>query len=183
MWYLAYGSNVNPARFRKYLEGGETEPGARDPSPPTESRWFQLGFRLAFAGESRRWNGGGVAFAHPDERHTAWFRGWCISGEQFEDVFAQENRLPVGTELPWPDLHQAVAHLDVGESWYRRIHIVTEPHVDVDHPALTFSSPVVRPHNPPGPEYRKTIAEGLADHPELDEAGIEAYLGASSRGH
>ena len=183
MWYLAYGSNVNPARFRRYLEGSPKEPGARDSSPPIASRWFRLNFRLSFAGESKKW-GGGVAFAHPHDDHHTWFRGWNITGQQFEDVWAQENRLPVGTELPWHHLrHESTTHLDVGERWYRRIHVVNQPHVDVDEPAMTFSSHEVRPHNPPAPAYRDTIAEGLADHPELDEHAIESYLHPRVNGH
>jgi len=174
---LAYGSNVDPARFAKYLQGGETEPGARDATPPIADRWFDLLFRLDFAGASQRWSGGGVAFVHPDQRHRTWFRGWHITAEQFEDVFAQENRLPVGTGLPWDDFGPE-QHIDVGTGWYRRIHLLGEISAifGLDDDCLTFTSAEVMPFNPPHGDYANTIRQGLRDHPDLNEAEIDAYL-------
>lgn len=179
MWYLAYGSNVNPERFRLYLEGGVTEPGARDATPPAANGWFELPFRLNFALESQRWSGGGVAFVHPSTEHTAWFRGWNITAEQFEDVFAQENRRAVGSPLPWDELAEA-DHVDVGESWYRRVYPLQG--LGLAEPAFTFTTIDELASNPPHEDYRSTIAGGMADHPDLTTAAIEAYLDASILG-
>lgn len=179
MWYLAYGSNVNPERLRLYLEGGVTEPGARNATAPTATAWFELPFRLNFALESKRWSGGGVAFVHPSADQTAWFRAWNVAAEQFEDVFAQENRLPVGTELPWEELASA-EHLDVGNGLYRRIFPLRG--TGLTEPAFTFTAVDVLAPNPPHDDYRSTIAAGMAEHPDLDSAAIEAYLDASILG-
>lgn len=176
MWYLAYGSNINPERFRLYLEGGVTEPGARDATPPTDDAWFELPFRLNFALASQRWSGGGVAFVHPSTERTAWFRGWNITAEQFEDVFAQENRRPVGSALPWDEL-AAGSHVDVGDAWYRRIFAVGG--LGLAQPAFTFTTVDELALNPPHDDYRSTIAAGMAEHPSLDSAAVEAYLDAS----
>ena len=176
MWYLAYGSNINPERFRLYLEGGITEPGARDATPPVDDAWFELPFGLNFALESQRWSGGGVAFVHPSADRTAWFRGWNVTAEQFEDVFAQENRLPVGTSLPWDELADA-DHVDVGDRWYRRIFPLRG--LGLDEPAFTFTTVDELASNPPHHDYRSTIATGMAAHPDLDAAAVEAYLDGS----
>lgn len=178
MWYLAYGSNVNPERLRLYLEGGVTEPGARDSTAPVRSAWRQLPFRLTFGLESQRWSGGGVAFVFPDRSGQAWFRAWDLTAEQFEDVFAQENRLAVGTPLPWEELLAAPDQLDVGGRWYGRVFRVDD--IGLDAPAFTFSATEAMPANPPHEDYRGTIAAGLADHPLLADDAIEAYLDASS---
>lgn len=178
VWYLAYGSNLHLPRLRRYLEGGdaakgETEAGARDPAAPTDNFFVQLPFRLRFSGSSQRWSGGGVAFVDPDPGATAWFRAWNVTAEQFEDIFNQENRRPVGTPLDWAELLAGTEH-EVGESWYRRIMRV--PLDNVDEPALTFTSATTAPSNPPHEDYAATIRRGLGDHPRLDEASIAAYL-------
>jgi len=175
VWYLAYGSNLNLDRLRLYLEGGQTEPGARDAALPVADRWIQGSFRLYFALESQRWNGGGVAFVEPSPDHRAWFRAWNLSVEQFEDVFAQENRAPVGSQLPW-DEGAALAsgdHLDIGDSRYRRL---IKLGGEAGAPELTFTSPETLAPNAPDASYRKMIVTGLEHNDELDAVGIEAYL-------
>lgn len=175
VWYLAYGSNLNPARLGLYLSGGETEPGARNPAPPSADRWMQLPFRLEFGHASQRWSGGGVAFVFPDTAATAWFRAWRLTVEQFEDVFAQENRLSVGTELPWDSLAREGHHLDLTSRWYGRLHVIERG----QEPLLTFSSPTSVPPNPPHVDYRATIEAGFEDNPAVDAAAVATYLDAA----
>src|SRR5699024_8552798 len=72
VWYVSYGSNMDPRRLRSYLEGGcppggnADHPGARDGTPPADSAGVTLPGRLYFAGRSRVWGGGGVAFYDHD---------------------------------------------------------------------------------------------------------------------
>ena len=173
VWYLAYGSNVNEQRFLRYLQGDDSHLGARDSSEPTESVWAQLPFELTFERQSQRWKGGGVAFVHPSAEHTAWFRAWNISGEQFEDVFAQENRTPVGTGLDWNAI--ASGSVDVGTGWYRRIMATSETDLG-DISGLTFTTADRQTMSTPSPDYAETIAAGLKENPHLSPHEADAYL-------
>lgn len=177
VWYVAYGSNVNEARFLRYLEGDDSHRGARDATPPAQSTWTTAPLRLCFAGESIRW-GGGVCFVDPDPEATAFVRAWDISAEQFEDVFAQENRLADPPAIDWEAL--AAGPVAIGESWYARIVPVELDFATPEQPALTFTWIQQLPLNLPAAVYRDTIAAGLVDHPGLSPAAIEAYLAASS---
>jgi len=126
VWYAAYGSNLSADRFRAYLEGG-TAPGsarihrgARNPSAPLDERRHVCTHRRFYAGESRNWSGGGVAFlssAAAEEKTP--LRLYLLTWGQFEDVFAQENGAETRS-LDHDDLIGA-GHLDVGTGWYPRI--------------------------------------------------------------
>lgn len=182
VWYLAYGSNVNEARFLRYLQGGPPEPGARDATPAARSAWCQVPYRLTFGLESQRWDGGGVAFldaseVRADEPTTV--RAWDITSEQFEDVCMQENRGVVGTALDWQALAAGPVNL-AGSSWYRHVLPVGGLDLPVDQPALTFTSPVAVPANPAHDSYLNTIRSGLAEHPGLSSDDIDSYLQARS---
>jgi hypothetical protein len=176
VWYVAYGSNVNEQRFLRYLVGDSDHVGARDATPPRRSRWTTAALQLRFAGESQRW-GGGVCFVDPDPSATAYVRAWDITAEQFEDVFAQENRRALGEPFDWPAAMQGTTAS--GASWYGQILPVDLPFVDDDQPALTFTWTTRFPLNTPASAYRDTISAGLADHPDLSPAETNAYLDAS----
>lgn len=179
VWYLAYGSNINAARFLRYLQGGPPEPGARDATPPLSSAWTTVPHRLMFGLESKRWNGGGVAFldtAEAGSAASAIVRAWDITTEQFEDVCAQENRTDVGTPLDWAALAKGPVTLDHA-SPYRYVLPVAVDGLPIDQPAITFTSPEPIPPNPPGETYLNTIRAGLADHPDLNAEAVDAYLG------
>jgi len=68
VWYASYCSNLKSARLLSYITGGQppgsvsTNPGCHDPSPPLDVRPITLPYELYFAGHSRTWGGGGVAF-------------------------------------------------------------------------------------------------------------------------
>ena len=73
VWYVAYGSNMNAARFACYISGGRprggsrTYLGCRDQSPPRRDVGIHLGGGITFAGSSTVW-GGGIAFYDPHSK-------------------------------------------------------------------------------------------------------------------
>ncbi|MBB5167263.1 histone deacetylase [Mycobacterium sp. AZCC_0083] len=104
VWYVAYGSNMNAARFGCYLSGGRprgarrTYLGCRDPSPPVRDVGIRLAGGLTFAGSSTVW-GGGIAFFDPRADGELAARAYLLSFGQLSDVVAQETRRPVGSDL------------------------------------------------------------------------------------
>ena len=84
VWYAAYGSNTDAARFDCYLRGGcpeggaRTYPGCRDASPPADTRALWLPGSVYFAGTSSVW-GGGTAFYDPHTAGPVAARGWQCS--------------------------------------------------------------------------------------------------------
>jgi hypothetical protein len=104
VWYVAYGSNMNAARFGCYISGGRphgarrTYLGCRDQSPPRRDVAIHLPGGLTFAGESRVW-GGGIAFFDPHADGELAARAYLITLGQLSDVVAQETRRPVGSDL------------------------------------------------------------------------------------
>lgn len=167
----------------RYLTGDDDHTGARDPTPPIEGRFATASLRLHFAGESKRW-GGGVCFVDPDPTATAYVRAWDITAEQFEDVFAQENRGTVGTPLPWEAMSWeggSQGPTEAGGRWYGLVLPVDLPFATNNHPAYTFTWTTRFDRNPPAAAYRQTIERGLAGHPELSPAELASYVNAASR--
>ena len=111
VWYAAYGSNLWPERFACYLTGGTApgsttaSPGARNPAPARATEASKCDHERFYAGESRRWHGGGVAFLATDPGdHNTPLRLYLITTEQFEDVFAQENGLDAPESVSYTHL-------------------------------------------------------------------------------
>lgn len=177
VWYVAYGSNVNEQRFLRYLNGDENHVGARDDTPPARSIWTTAPLQLRFAGESQRW-GGGVCFVDPDPAAVAYVRAWDITSEQFEDVFAQENRRTIGEQFDWEAVQAGPTV--IGQSWYAQVLPLDMADLPANDLALTFTWTTRFPLNAPAPAYRDTIASGLADHPNLTPATINSYLDTST---
>lgn len=104
VWYVAYGSNTNAARFGCYLSGGRprgarrTYRGCRDQSPPVRDVGIRLAGGLTFAGSSTVW-GGGIAFFDPSADGELAARAYLLTFGQLSDVVAQEIRRPVGSDL------------------------------------------------------------------------------------
>jgi hypothetical protein len=104
VWYLAYGSNMNAARFGCYIWGGRprgarrTYLGCRDQSPPVRDVGMRVAGGLAFAGSSTVW-GGGIAFFDPRADGELVARAYLLTFGQLSDVVAQETRRPVGDDL------------------------------------------------------------------------------------
>ena len=186
VWYASYGSNMWWERFRCYLEGGvppgatRRQVGARDPSPPSDSRGVALPYRMYFAGRASTWGGGGVAFLDHerlgvDDLACARGRAWRITREQFDDVVAQENGFRPGeivVDLDGLEPGDTRELPDAG--WYRGLLVVDT----LDGlPLVTFTSPEVRTDlNPPSEAYLRTIAMGLAECTGMSAEEIGEHL-------
>ncbi len=172
MWYAAYGSNSDAARFGCYLGGGcpeggaRTHPGCRDPRPAADSIAVWLPGSVYFAGRSTVW-GGGMAFYDPETPGPAPARGWRITVQQLADLITQEMHEEPGSR---PDLEHHIAalvsrphegrHL-LGPGRYETL--VTTRSLD-GTPIVTFTDHRVHPaheRTQPSPRYLATIANGL----------------------
>jgi hypothetical protein len=179
VWYAAYGSNLDPDRFRCYLVGGcppgaaRTYPGARDPGEPLDDRPFRMSGRVTFAWRSQTW-GGGVAFHQPHADGETLARAYLVTAAQFADVLEQEMGREPGVDH---DLEEVLAggRQAVGPGRYETVHLVGELE---GRPVLTFSTPDVGPLgvNSPAPAYVATMARGLRDAHDLDDDQIVDYL-------
>ncbi|MEM7338379.1 MAG: histone deacetylase [Actinomycetota bacterium] len=194
VWYAAYGSNVCRDRFLRYLQGGtvagrtapQSHRGARDREPPSDDRPFRLPLPLFFAGSSRSWNGGAVAFVDPEpapDAPGARGRIWRVTRRQFDDVFRQENGLDVPKAddptlvVDWSRLAEG-SHLDVTDRWYGRvIHLGSGPD---GAPVATFTTADANrlPTGPAADAYLRTIGTGLAESWGDDPGTAAAYLAA-----
>lgn len=182
VWYAAYGSNLSAERFGVYLTGGpipfstngRVQDGARNPSPATADQAFTLERSLLFNGSAKQWGGGGTAIIDADHNPVTptLSRAYRITLEQFEDVFAQENRL----DAPMPfDLGELLAGpIDLSDRKYGRVELVGEIGTE---PVLTFTSPL-RPAglNPADVSYLKIMAIGLAEAWDLSPRDAAGYL-------
>lgn len=164
VWYVSYGSNLFAARFTCYLAGGRalgsrwTNPGARDASPPTGDRRVDLDHALVFGGPSHTWHGGPAYLDLVTPGHSVG-RGWRITHEQFEDVVAQENRLPAGA-LAVPEAMLTDGGIAVPGAPYGRL-VPLEP-IDGE-PAVTFTY-IDRPRErAPDPRYVELLRLGLEE--------------------
>lgn len=176
VWYAGYGSNLSSRRFSRYLLGDEFHRGARDPSPPLADRRFLLKATLFFAGHSRMWGGGGIAYVDPDDRSGSptLARTYLITWAQFEDIFAQEN----GTDyrlLPEARLlHDGQTVVLNGR--YGRLISVGQSE---GFPVVTFSYPgsiETVDFTAPSLPYLRTLAHGLRETYGLTVYEVAHYL-------
>ncbi len=143
VWYVSYGSNLDPNRLGTYLAGGTPEGGhytyrgARDASPPQAQRPCRVPHHLYFAGESRTW-GGGVAFL--DHEHVApaptLGHAYLVTAGQFEDVAAQETGR-AHAEVEVAEV-RASGSVTLGTGRYDRVVWLGD---EDGIPQLTFTSP------------------------------------------
>jgi hypothetical protein len=181
VWYVSYGSNLDPDRLGTYLGGGTpdgghfTYRGARDASPPRARRPCRVPHDLYFAGESRTW-GGGIAFLDHEHVSPAPTLGhaYLVTAEQFEDVAAQETGRE-HAEVEVAEVRSA-GSVTLGPGRYDRV--VWLGDVD-DVPQLTFTSP--EPSSAaeaaaPRPRYLHRILVGLEAAHGMTPAESAAYL-------
>lgn len=164
LWYVSYGSNLFAERFTCYLAGGRapggrwTNPGARDPSPPTGDRRIDLDRALVFGGPSHTWHGG-PAFLDLVTPGRAVGRGWRITHQQFEDLVAQENKLDPGAVSISGDLLRE-GGVALSGARYGRV-VPLEP--IGGEPVVTFTY-IDRPHErAPDPRYLDLLRAGLEE--------------------
>lgn len=192
VWYGAYGSNLSTERLAKYLGGGlatgstRPERGARDSTAPTDTDTLLTGHQLYFALESSKWNGGGVAFVSSENGESASpgspttkgarFRLHRVTVQQFEDIYAQENRLaePVPLEV---DKLPSAGPFDLTSNLYGRL-LVLGDHANLE-PIITFTTGSSLSFNRPDPAYLRAIAVGLREGFALSNSEIAEYLLAS----
>jgi hypothetical protein len=176
IWYVAYGSNLLRARFLSYLEGNHEEfgahVGARNPSPPSEDRPFELRHRIFFAGTSLRW-GAPVTFLSLEEtaEPVTHGRGYLLEWTQLEDVLAQENGAHLGLRLP--ELPERGEHLELTTDGKYNAVLRFDDHEG--HPVVTATTVRRFDRGQPSDLYIETMRRGLAEL-DVEPAMIEAYL-------
>ena len=164
VWYVAYGSNMVAERLQCYLAGG-TPPGAvrtylggRDPSPPRDSRPVTVAHHLFFAGASRVWGGGGVAFVEPRAARAARTPAVAhlLTLEQLADLVAQEN----GGEAPGPAIDALPAEGHRHELAVARYDLLVGVAPIDGVPAALLTTSLPPPVNPPSPAYEEMLRRG-----------------------
>jgi hypothetical protein len=163
VWYVAYGSNMNAARFGCYLSGGRprgarrTYLGCRDQSPPVRDVGIRLAGGLTFAGSSTVW-GGGIAFFDPRADGELAARAYLLTFGQLSDVVAQETRRPVGSDLA------------LGSGVDRRWALPSAAYETLLHvgerdglPMFTITSLQNLAPAPPSTAYVRTMLDGLGE--------------------
>lgn len=96
VWYFSYGSNMDEARFRCYIEGGRpagskvTERGCSDTSPPRVCGPLTLPGVMYFGDYSTKWIGG-VAFYDPFSAGVLLGKAYLITLHQFRQVTEQDG--------------------------------------------------------------------------------------------
>lgn len=85
IWYACYGSNINRARFMRYINN------CSDTTPPVGDRPFELPYSIYFAASSVRWENKAVAFLDDTKAGYALGRIYKITREQYEEVKLQEG--------------------------------------------------------------------------------------------
>ena len=179
IWYAAYGSNLDPARFDVYLYGGRPDgghrdyPGTRDAEAAKETRPTTLPGDVVFGWESPTW-GGGVAFFDADASGEVPATAYLLTPRQFSDVVDQEMWRAPGSDHDFGDVLSA-GRSALGPGRYETVHRVG----DLDgHPVLTFTADVLPPLNAPSPGYLATMARGLRDvHGLSDDEVLDVLLG------
>lgn len=187
VWYAAYGSNLDRARFLCYITGGRpagaarTYPGCRDTTVPVVESAMRIPHSLYFAGMSTVW-GGGVAFVDTISADVprTYSRLYRITWEQFTDVHSQDNW--TGTTdavVPTPAQMRSERVACVGSGWYDTLLYLGE-HDGL--PVLTFTAADragVGALTPPTDAYVATMARGLVESHGISVAECASYVSAA----
>lgn len=155
--------------------GGPVEAGAANSSPPIADRPLRLpGWQLVFAGQSRRWNQGGVCSVVPAAAEVL-ARAWLITVGQLADVWAQENS---GVAVDYSATMAAVrdrVSRDAESGSYRRLAALGG--LDGIAMMTITGTPEAMSHlNVPDPGYWAIVAAGLAETWGFTGPEIDAYL-------
>lgn len=85
VWYACYGSNINRARFMRYINI------CADKTPPVEDRPYEFEHPVFFAGQSGLWEGKGIAFLDAEVSGHAYGKIYKITEEQYQTVSEWEG--------------------------------------------------------------------------------------------
>jgi hypothetical protein len=176
VWYLAYGSNLQHARFACYLSGGRpvgarrTYAGCRDTSMPRRWQPMTVPGRLVFAGESPVW-GGGVALYDPEGSGEVAGRAYLLTRGQLSDVVAQETRQDPGID------RDLAGGLTGGTGLYDAV--VGLAAVE-DVPVFTLASRRRHRATAPSPAYLRRVVHGLVETFAWDAERCADYLSAAA---
>jgi len=77
IWYVAYGSNINATRFKKYLDQMEDKP------PLPDSRIMMIPYQLYFDHQSSLWQQKGVAFLNDQVSGVTYGKAYSMTVKQF----------------------------------------------------------------------------------------------------
>ncbi|SCF63728.1 hypothetical protein GA0115259_100442 [Streptomyces sp. MnatMP-M17] len=182
VWYVAYGSNMDLARFSCYIAGGRPAgaarayPGCRDRRLPEVSVPVELEGVVYFATESPVW-AGGRAFYDPGASGRVFARAHLVSAEQFSDIAAQKMYRQPGADLNLSQvLRRGRAELGSG-----RYETLVCPGTMDGLPVLTFTAPWrVRDlsWNTPSDSYVKVLCRGLLEAGAWDLPAVARYIAA-----
>ncbi|HVL80592.1 MAG TPA: histone deacetylase [Actinomycetota bacterium] len=184
VFYVAYGSNLDADRFGCYLVGGRPDGATRSNAGSRDGTSWVAAFPartrrpVCFAGWSRTWGGGGMAFLDPqasDDVVTP-VRVYLITHSQFEDLVAQENGLGPGSVAIDP---QSLS--DPGQvrgDWGRYDLVVSWGSPDGHRAMATVTSTRRTDHAPPTAHYLRVLARGLRQSHAMSDDEIERYLAA-----
>ena len=132
---------------------------ARNPALPTGDEAFLLERSLIFSGANSNWGGGATAMIDTDHDPAAptLARAYRITLQQFEDVFAQENRIDTA---PMVDLAALMeGPVDLADRRYGRVELVGEIGAE---PVVTLAPPSPPAELAPADvSYLKVMASGL----------------------
>lgn len=179
VWYFAYGSNLNAARFRCYLHGGRPDgahrayPGCRIKADPQASTPHQVHGAVYFAGRSTTWHGGTACY-DPDADGDVFGRAYLLTGSQVSDVLAQEMCRPPGADYDLTAVRQN-RRVTVGPGRYETVTYLG----DIDGaPMVALAPPAGSDHklNAPTQSYLATMAAGLYETYRWPASRIAAYL-------
>lgn len=177
IWYAAYGSNLDPARFDVYLYGGRPDgghrdyPGTRDAEAALATRPTVLPGDVVFGWDSPTWRGG-VAFFDAEVSGEVPATAYLLTRRQFSDVVDQEMWRHPGSDHDFAEVLSA-GRSALGPGRYETVHRVG----DLDgHPVLTFTADKLPALNAPSSGYLETMVRGLRAVHGLSDAEIADLL-------
>lgn len=167
VWYVAYGSNMDPDRLAEYLK---ERSGARRRATPNV--WVPLEREVYFAGTSRHWNGA-VAFlsANRNSAIQSFGRAYLVSFDELRTIFRYENGY---ASLPWstgqlPESPGALAALPFAlspDGFRGKYNLVIRLADFEGKPAYTLTTAHLLKLGIPSAKYCATMESGMADGPK-----------------
>jgi hypothetical protein len=180
VWYVSFGSNMNPERFSCYILGGtpngglHSQRGCDNKRMPRAEHPIDLPYTLYFAGESKIWTGG-VCFLDTITPGATKGKAMLVTLEQFEQITAQESQrehaLPIDVNLM---RQKGYTILGDGSHRYDKLVYCGEHE---GYPVLVFTSPrKIMPYNKPSDAYLRTVTLGLSISRKMTAEDIVLYL-------